>query len=120
MARASRHGLSRPFRRGRRARSKMIKGMVKGKDFVIPLAIRRRGRTLDLEAVIDTGFTGWLTLPSRVVESLDLRWFNLGRAVLADGSICLHDVYLARIVWHGRLRQVRVNALDGIPLVGVS
>jgi predicted aspartyl protease len=43
-----------------------------------------------------------------------------GRAVLADGSETLFDVYEAEVVWDERLRRVFVDAADTVPLIGMA
>jgi predicted aspartyl protease len=46
----------------------------------------------EIEAIIDTGFTGFLTLPLPLIASLGLTWRGRAQAVLADGSLHLFDV----------------------------
>ena len=48
-----------------------------------------------MEAVIDTGFTGFLTLSARLIASLALRFAGATRAALADGSEMDTDVFEA-------------------------
>jgi clan AA aspartic protease len=79
-----------------------------------------RGRQQEIEAVVDTGYTGWITLPPMVIAALNLSWRNFGRGILADGSVSLFDVYQAKVVWHGRDRPVFVDELDATPLVGMA
>jgi predicted aspartyl protease len=42
-----------------------------------------------IDAVIDTGFTGFLTLPLSVITSLNLRLYGREEGTLGDGSICI-------------------------------
>jgi clan AA aspartic protease len=79
---------------------------------------RRQER--EIEAVIDTGFTASLSLPSSLVTSLGLHWKSFGRGILADGSACLFDVYVAKILWDGKERRVLVDEADTDPLVGMA
>lgn len=44
------------------------------------------GSEQTVEAVLDTGFDGWLSLPSLLVGALRLHWRQRGRAILADGN----------------------------------
>jgi len=46
------------------------------------------GQEQELEAVIDTGFTGFLTLPPGLVAALSLPRLGRGRAVLAAAKSC--------------------------------
>jgi clan AA aspartic protease len=98
----------------------MITGMVKAAEGRIRLKVKgRRGREQEIEAVIDTGYTASLTLPPAVIQELGLRWQTLDRFKLADGSICVFDVYEAKVVWDGKVRQILVDEADAEPLVGM-
>ena len=99
----------------------MIQGVVNAAyEAVIPLTVRGpAGQTQDIEAVIDTGFTGFLTLPSGVVMELGLPFVNTGQAALADGSQVTFDVFHAAVVWDGQRISVEAAAADTIPLVGM-
>jgi clan AA aspartic protease len=70
-----------------------------------------------IDAVIDTGFTGFLTLPLIVINSLDLRLYSREEGILGDGSTCIFDVYSGLVIWDG---YIDVNAAETDPLVGMS
>jgi clan AA aspartic protease len=78
------------------------------------------GVTQEIEAVIDTGFNGELTLPLSFVAALGLAWRRSGRALLADGSEALFDSYDAIVLWDGEPRPVTVDAAETEPLVGMA
>ena len=73
-----------------------------------------------VDAVLDTGFNGFLTLPSHVVQTLRLPFVGHRRATLADGSIVVLDLYLATVLWHEQEREVLVLQADGELLVGMA
>lgn len=73
----------------------------------------------EIEAIIDTGFTGFLTLPQTLVVALGLPWLCRQAGVLADGRVELFDVYVATVVWDGGPRTIEVEAADTDPLVGM-
>jgi clan AA aspartic protease len=73
-----------------------------------------------VDAVLDTGFNGFLTLPSHVVHTLRLPFVGYRRATLGDGSIVVLDLYLATVLWHEQEREVLVLQADGEPLVGMA
>ena len=77
------------------------------------------GKSLDVEAIIDTGFDGWLSLPPAIIAELDLEWRERGRAFLADGSDCVFDIYACAVNWDGQLRRVLVHEAEAAPLVGM-
>jgi clan AA aspartic protease len=77
---------------------------------------------VEVEAVIDTGFTRHLTLPRAMVRSLALPRRGFVDVELADGRTTALDVYEARVLWHGRPRPIPVyeTGETGGPLVGMS
>ena len=77
------------------------------------------GQEHAIEAVIDTGFDGTLSLPLADITALGLPWRRRGRALLADGTESVFDIYEATVVWDGRPRRVAVDAADIEPLVGM-
>jgi clan AA aspartic protease len=99
----------------------MMTGMVRAREARIRLKIRGPGgQEQEVEAVIDTGYTAWLTLPPALVAALGLSWHSVGSGILADGSNCLFDVYEAKVVWDRRARRVLVDEADATPLVGMA
>ena len=78
------------------------------------------GRAREVEAVIDTGYSGFLTLPLSLVEELGLPFLFRGRAFLANGSEETFGVYGVTVLWDGALREVEADAVGPAPLVGMS
>ncbi len=78
------------------------------------------GQTREVEMVVDTGFNGFLTLPSNVVAELGLPYRGRGRAILANGSQDFFNVWGATVVWDGRTRYVPADEADATPLVGMA
>lgn len=72
-------------------------------------------------AVLDTGYSGALTLPAAVIADLGLiRDAGDVRSVLADGSVVSHPVYHALIDWDGVLRPILVDQAECEPLLGMQ
>jgi clan AA aspartic protease len=78
------------------------------------------GQQLEFEAVIDTGFTGSLTLPSSAIATLGLAFTGRGQVVLGDGSIELFDMFTGTVLWDGQRQLVEIDAADTDPLVGMA
>ena len=78
-----------------------------------------RARARD-RSVIDTGFDGSLSLPSAIVVQLGLPWRQRGRALLADGSESVFDIYEAIVDWDGEARRIAVDEAETVPLIGMS
>lgn len=100
----------------------MISGMVNAnREATIRLVvIGPSGKQQEIEAIIDTGFTGFLTLPPVLIEGLGLSWLSRQPGILADGSVDIFDVYTVSVWWDGRLRVIEVEAAETDPLVGMS
>jgi len=90
------------------------------REAIIRLTVRGPQAHEEVDALLDTGFSGFLTLPSPLVETLDLPFRRQGRALLADGSEILRDVYEAEVVWDERPRRVFVDVAATDPLVGMA
>jgi len=65
-----------------------------------------------LSVIVDTGFTGELCLPPRVMKDLAFERLWRESFVLADGRIVRTDVYKGQIQWFDRIRSVEVVALE--------
>lgn len=72
-----------------------------------------------LSAVVDTGFTGWLTLPPDVIRELGLQHQGVRSVTLADGLEAPVELYAALISWDGRILPRIVHQSDSVPLVGM-
>ncbi|MXY78244.1 MAG: clan AA aspartic protease [Chloroflexi bacterium] len=77
------------------------------------------GRTREIEAVVDTGYDGFLTLPAVLVGELDLPFVTSGEATLADGSAVSFDIHMVTVDWDGHARHVEADAAETTPLVGM-
>lgn len=73
-----------------------------------------------VEAAIDTGFSGYLTLPSAAIGLLNLVWLGLEEGILADGSVDDFDVYRASVIWDSKSRNIEVQAVNAQPLAGMA
>ena len=100
----------------------MIEGAVKAaRQAVVGLPLRGpSGRALEVEAVVDTGFGRFLTLPLGVVSELALAFAGVNRVQLADGSEAALDRYAVTVLWDGRPRRFVAYVSDAAPLVGMS
>lgn len=77
------------------------------------------GQSREVEAVIDTGFTGFLTVTPELATELGLSLQGTGRATLANGSEVICDVYDVAVLWDGQPRYVLADAVGTTPLVGM-
>lgn len=99
----------------------MIEGVVNvAYEPVITIVLQgQAGRTREIEAVIDTGFTGFLTVPPLLATELGLDFRGTSRATLADGSEVMLPSYGIAVLWDGQPRYVEADAANATPLVGM-
>lgn len=62
----------------------------------------------EIEAIIDTGFNGALSLPQKVIEELKLKKIGSAQYVMADGTISDSNIYLAEVTWFNEKVEVSV------------
>ena len=99
----------------------MIRGVVNAAyEAVISLPLQGpAGQVRDIEAVVDTGYSGYLTLPARVVTELELPFAHIGRAFLANDDEVSFDVHDVTVLWDGQPRAIKADATGSTPLVGM-
>ena len=99
----------------------MIPGVVNAAyEPVVTLALQGpSGQSSQIDAVVDTGFTGFLTVTPALVTELGLRYLSRGWATLADGSEVDFPYYGVTVLWDGQRRHIEAEAADTTPLVGM-
>jgi clan AA aspartic protease len=89
-------------------------------EAMLLIAVRNNAATQMVDAVIDTGFSGFLTLPSEAISTLELNWEGRDVATLGDGTSCIFEVYLGLVIWDGQYREVYINQSETVPLIGMQ
>ena len=99
----------------------MIQGVVNAAyEAVVSLALRgAEGRPQDIDAVVDTGYTGFLTLPPQLVAELGLPFAYVGRAYLANDDQVEFNVHSVTLLWDGEPLDIEADATGSTPLVGM-
>ena len=73
-----------------------------------------------MEVVVDTEFSGELTLPSELIQSLDLEYIDDVRVVMADRQARWVGAYDGAVSWHGEPMAVIVLDMESEPLLGMG
>ena len=90
-------------------------------EAIIKVAVGRiDSPKITIDAVIDTGFTSFLSLPLSIITDLGLPWHFRDIGTLGDGSEVVFEIYKATVIWDGQSQVVDVAASDADPLVGMG
>jgi clan AA aspartic protease len=94
-------------------------------EAMLPIVVGRDNKPRQMidaliDALIDTGFTGFLSLPLSIIESLELPWIFSDSVTLGDGSEVIFQMHRAIVIWDGQFKVVDVAASESEPLLGMS
>ncbi|NJM74601.1 MAG: clan AA aspartic protease [Acaryochloridaceae cyanobacterium RU_4_10] len=100
----------------------MIHGVVNFRyELTLPLMVGNSNEQREfVNTVIDTGFDGFLSLPSEIIVRLELPWRTSNVATLGDGSKALFDFYAGTVIWDGQYRSIDIAESETEPLLGLS
>jgi clan AA aspartic protease len=100
----------------------MMHGVVNlRREAMLTVVVGSSNRQLQaIDAVIDTGFNGFLSLPSTIVTTLNLPWSGSDIVTLGDGSETSLDLYTAVIIWDGAYQEIDIAESETEPLLGTS
>ena len=76
--------------------------------------------TENFSAVIDTGFSDFLTLPIAVLEKFRAVPVTHVIVTLADGSEIISQLFELTVIWDGVPTTIDVHAAEVEPLVGMA
>jgi predicted aspartyl protease len=99
----------------------MTSGFLNSDDApAVSLEVRGSGGERSLEAVIDTGFNGALTLPPDWIDSLGLPQSGEESVGLADGRVIIVPMYVGYVTLDDQAYEVDIAKAQTDPLAGTS
>jgi Predicted aspartyl protease len=91
-----------------------------GREAIVRVRLRSlQGQEVDIDTVLDTGFTESLSLPQTWVDTLALPLIELNEMTLADGSVIPVEVYEGRVIWDRHEHTIVIHCVEGSPLLGM-
>ena len=78
------------------------------------------GHFQSIDAVVDTGFDGHLTLSPELIQGLNLEPKLETNVILATGLREKVNTWSGDVLWHDRLRSMLILEPIGFPLVGME
>ena len=100
----------------------MMQGLVNlRREATLLVVVGNSNRQLQaIEAVIDTGFNGFLSLPSTIITTLNLPWSGSDFVTLGDGSETFFDLYTGVVIWDGQYCEIDIAESETEPLLGTA
>ncbi len=100
----------------------MIAGYVNGDlEAIVPVAlVDGNGYRWRQEVIVDTGFSGDLTLPAEFIDQLGLTPAGQVDTTLANGQTVETNQYQATVVWEGERLTVDVMESENQYLLGTN
>ena len=97
----------------------MIAGTVRDEiELIVPLELFDAvGKRQKIEFVLDSGFTGFLSLSPALVRQLGLNSRGIQEGRLADGTVSYFRLVTVNVIWDGTPRTIEAQIL-GEPLIG--
>ncbi len=88
-------------------------------ETVIELEVGGTNQWEKIECLVDTGFSGYLALPSELIEILLLPKIDDQEVLLGDGTVVALEKYLAKVLWHGEEHSISVLRTEGESIAGM-
>jgi clan AA aspartic protease len=99
----------------------MLGNVNANREAIIQIAIVGDNKQLkSLRAVIDTGFTGDLTLSRAIIDELGFSLRGIQEVILGDGSLHYFEMCVGSLIWDGQMKRVEINAAETDSLVGMG
>ncbi len=100
----------------------MIRGRVDShRQAWVQLDLKSRTVRLQrIEAMVDTGFDGNLTLPPNIIRELDFEPELEVNIVLATGAADRVKTWSGDVIWHEQVRSLLILESSGTPLLGME
>lgn len=99
----------------------MIRGVFNDREARVPLVVRgKNAKELGVAAILDTGFSGFLTLPPTVIAELELVWISRVEGLVGDGTHQVFDLYEGVVIWDDDPCEVEIAVSQTEPLLGMG
>ncbi len=100
----------------------MMSGYVNGnREAIIQIALVGDNNALkSVKAIIDTRFTGDLTLPRAIIDELDFPLRGFQEVILGYSSIQYFKMCVGSIIWDGKMKRIEINSAETDSLVGMG
>jgi len=89
---------------------------------VLPLAVfAPDGTEVEITALVDTGFSGYLVLSPETIETMSLIYDRKEEYTVGNNEDVQFDLYTgAKVRWHGHEKEIVVMAVEGEAVLGME
>ena len=78
------------------------------------------GLKADIEAIVDTGYDSYLTLPYQAISALGLPPYAPAEVTLADGRVEVMELFERSVEWEGQRLPIPILRTNGDAIVGMA
>jgi clan AA aspartic protease len=96
----------------------VIEGIVRKRVPLVSLTVHGERDSLDVEFLVDTGYTGFLSVPTRLLESIGATAEGPAMVSMADGTLRDVTLYTLNLEWDGDELEVEAVTVEDHPLLG--
>lgn len=75
---------------------------------VVKIGVINNNKTYTYEAIIDTGFNGFISIPHKIIEQTSWQFIGFEAYELASGEIIKDKVYLGDIAFHKKRKYTYI------------
>ena len=87
----------------------------------VPIKIHHdQGQPKLVEALLDSGFSGMVSLPAETVKELELKYVRTQEVTLADGTLQAVEVFAGSVCFAGKWRKTSVLSTGDEATVGMG
>lgn len=91
------------------------------REAMLMVVVSNANRQLQaIDALIHTGFNGFLSFLSAIITALNLPWSGSDFVTLGDGSETSFDLYTGTVIWDGQYREIDIAESETEPLLGMA
>ena len=100
----------------------MTKGIVNPQlEATVPITLVTSARSeIELTAIIDTGYSGYLAIPKRMALEYGLTRLLPRKVKLGDGTRKSLDYFSGEVLWNGHKSRIRILATKDEFLLGLG
>ncbi|MBU2523187.1 MAG: hypothetical protein KKE23_02770 [Nanoarchaeota archaeon] len=96
----------------------MLNGQINSEDdAIVEITLILKDDLSQMDAVVDTGFNGYISIPGKLIDKSD--WYRFGEEEyeLATGEIVCESIYIGEVIFDGKKRTILIVRSKGTEIL---